>query len=966
MLTSSRVSAGPSESTRVYDGRLVMRQMNTKLFGPFLVGLACLLVAACSTSGDGVPAGPPDGGMNEPDGGGEPFEPSWPPEPASLQRPRTLGAGADLAGIRTKLSTEPYRSWMQRMARRVADGRAQDPDDHLRGPERMKANAARSLATFYLLGWTVVDEEPVPFGSSEEREAIGAEAAALLESMYTESRIAVSPPLGGWDRDITTSEEIIMWASAYDTLVGGGYDLGDKEEVIVENIISLTSALYENYRDPDTANGFPILHQNNHRSKVGCAFITAAIVLAERESESGDSGTIDYEDPAGWAQYGFELLEKILEYSHLTEDGVYSEGPFYFRYTTQNLVPTARAWDQWVAGEPWPVAEDVERVSPWRDPRIVRATRWMLDVMLPDGSLAPHDDGNVGRRHYYGLSPFGDEDPSELYWAWGLARDSQYLAAPYPYPSDGNIELAPDALFAFDSSVTPHAPEGSPTRIYEKGGVAALRSGWEQDDVVAVVLGEHDVASSFGRGPDGDPVFPDSHEHAEPASFMFYAYGERLLLDPGYLEFWRRGEVSKPQDHNMILVDGVGPVDYLRASTDWGTFNPDLPPPADGMAYLSSAFDSAHADGVTVNTEYGSGEYGAPGGAAIERRFVFASNRYLVIADRATSLEAGVSHDFQWRFHGNGGGASLPGDKPNIGTFERTGGEARWHRENASVVVATVSSNGAMSYSEDISFHEPGGRDDNGDVARSSHTVWQASRTGSDVRALSVVLPYRNDATAPMVATTDDSVVLTEGTWRSEARLQSDGSLLVTESVDGTETLRYAERGADLRHVDLDADGRFVEAISAVEAEWYLDPIPAELSVEGVPFEPLTLDGACGMTSEGGTLSVRTAGSRFGLRAGSGNGRPAAVISAPASATIGAKFALDAALSCDPDDDVLRYSWSLTAAPAGSHWPLVDASAEEATLTPDVAGSYRVALAVTDSKGARSDLAFLEIEVEEP
>ena len=133
-----------------------------------------------------------------------------------------------------------------------------------------------------------------------------------------------------------------------------------------------------------------------------------------------------------------------------------------------------------------------------------------------------------------------------------------------------------------------------------------------------------------------------------------------------------------------------------------------------------------------------------------------------------------------------------------------------------------------------------------------------------------------------------------------------------------------------------------------------------------MPFEPLTLDGACGMTSEGGTLSVRTAGSRFGLRAGSGNGRPAAVISAPASATIGAKFALDAALSCDPDDDVLRYSWSLTAAPAGSHWPLVDASAEEATLTPDVAGSYRVALAVTDSKGARSDLAFLEIEVEEP
>jgi hypothetical protein len=941
-----------------------MRFPNVLASVPFSLACACLLVVACSTSGDGPDNGTPDGGS--PDGGTEPFELMWPPEPASLERPRTLGAGADIASIQSKLASEPYRSWMQRMARRVADGRAQDPEDHLRGPERMKANAARSLATFYLLDRTLVDDEPVPFATPGERDAVGAEVAALLQGMYTESRIAVPPPVGGWDRDITTSEEIIMWSSAYDTLLGGGYELGDEDAVIRRNLIALTSALYENYRDPATANGFPVLHQNNHRSKVGCAFITAAIVLAEHEPDPGDPRAVEYEDPAKWAVYGFELLERILEYSHLTEDGVYSEGPFYFRYTSQNLVPTARAWDTWVAGEPWPVAESVQRVSPWRDPRIVRASRWMLDVMLPDGSLAPHDDGNVGRRHYYGLSPLGDQDPSEMYWAWGLARDSQYLAAPYPFPSDGNIELAPDALFAFDDAVTPRAPEGSPTRIYEKGGVAVFRSGWKNDDVVAVVLGEHDVAASFGRGPDGDPVFPDSHEHAEPASFMLYAYGERLLLDPGYLEFWRRSDVNKPQDHNMILVDGVGPVDYLQASTDWGTFGPELPPPADGMAYLSSAFDSTHADGVSVNTDYGSGEYGAPGGARIERRFVFLSDRYLVISDRATANEPGATPELQWRFHGNGGGEDLPGDFPNAGSFERTDSEARWHRDRASVVVATISPDGAMSYSQETSFHEPGGRDGDGDVARSSHTAWQASLRGSEVRALSVVLPYRNGAPAPSVDTSGGAITLADGDWRSESSLNPDGSLLVVESVDGVETLRYAERGADLRFADASGEGRFVEAVTSGEGEWYLSPMPPEVRIEDLPFEPRTLDGACGLRVEGSVLTIQTGGPRFGLRAESGNGRPAARIEEPGGATVGATLGFDGARSCDPDGDMLSYRWSLTAAPAGSHWLLADAYAEEATLTPDVAGTYRVALEVSDSKGARSDLAFLEIEVEEP
>ncbi|KPK15860.1 MAG: hypothetical protein AMJ62_08075 [Myxococcales bacterium SG8_38] len=919
---------------------------------PSLLVFILLTAVACSSAGDNP---------QDPDAG-EPFVFSWPPAQASLTRPRVLGADAAVEALRAKLTEEPYRSWMQRMAQRVSEARAQDPADHLRGAERMKANGARALAAFYLLDSTVVDGEPVPFSSPEERDAVGAEVTQMLLAMYTESRIAVQAPLGGWDRDITTSEEIILWASAYDTLVGAGYLMApEDEEQVRQNLIELTSALYENYREPSTASGFPILHQNNHRSKVGCAFITAAIVLAEHEPDPGGARAA-YEDPAGWAVYGFELLERILEHSHLTEDGVYSEGPFYFRYTSQNLLPMARAWDRWVQGEPWPVAPDVDRVSPWRDPRIIRAHRWMLDLMLPDGSLAPHDDGNVGRRHYYGLAPATQTDAPELHWAWALSRDSQYLAAPYPYPTDGNIELAPDAIFDFDDSVTPRAPVGSPTRIYEQGGVAVLRGGWQQDDVVAVILGEHAVAASFGRGPDGDPVYPDSHEHADPASFMFYAYGERLMLDPGYLDFTRRSDVNRPQDHNMILVDGRGPVDYLDASLAWGALPPGSPPPADGMAYLSHAFDTSTADGVTVTTQYGAGRYGLPGGADIERRFLFASNRYLVIADHVVSSEAGETREFTWRFHGNGGGEAQEGDLPNLGTFERVDPLAHWHRQAASVLAVTVAADGPMSYSQDISFHEPGGQDESGEIGRGSHTVWTATREGSDVSVLSIVYPYRAGEPVSNVSTADGEIILGDGSWRAEARLQPGGALSLVETSNGLETLRYVERGADLALAQLSGPGRFVEIRGQGEVEWYLGPEPQTVSIEGLPFEVGALDGACEIRASGSSATITTGGGRFGVRSGASNGRPAAVLSSSLRAEVGEPFSLDGSSSCDPEAGALSYEWSLVAAPAGSRWLLSGAESPRATLTPDVAGTYRVALRVVDDQGLPSDPIIRSVE----
>ncbi len=131
-------------------------------------------------------------------------------------------------------------------------------------------------------------------------------------------------------------------------------------------------------------------------------------------------------------------------------------------------------------------------------------------------------------------------------------------------------------------------------------------------------------------------------------------------------------------------------------------------------------------------------------------------------------------------------------------------------------------------------------------------------------------------------------------------------------------------------------------------------------------FAPVTLDGACEVQEDAGTLTIRTGGVRFGVRAVAGNGRPAAIISGTDRATIGETVTLDGSSSCDPEGGTLTYDWALVSVPAGSHWPISDVRSARAALTPDVTGVYKVGLRVTDLEGAPSDLAILTLEVESP
>lgn len=881
-----------------------------------------------------------------------PARAAWQPAGVDLTRPRLIVRAAAVPGVQARLDREPYRALLRELWLRIRQADAVALDDHTIGAERIKARAARNLAFALLVDRMLVDDQAVPFPAAERRAAAD-RVRAWLATMYSRSRLAVPPPLGGWDRDISTSEELLNYASAYDTLLGAGVDLGADEAAIVANLTALAGELYENYVDPASASGYATLHQNNHRSKTGAALATAAIALADYTPPAG-SDPRGVREPARWLAYGLEQIDLVMRYALVSGDGAYGEGPFYLRYASQSLLPFWRAWDSLLGDLPLP-PPSLTTPNWWRHPLFARQVRWALDMTVPDGSLAPTDDGNPGRAYYFGAAPL---TPATA-WRWANAPDR--------FDTDGNISLAADALVHYDDTIVPAPPDGSPNAFYFEGGQAAFRSGWDAGAVLAIVQGEHGVAAEFGRAPDGRGVAPQSHEHAEPGAFLLHAYGERLALDPGYFNFTDRGLVGKPQDHNLILIDGAGPGDYLAASLAW-LADPFGPPPADGQATLTGALDADGLAAVRVVSRYGVDP------ARVERRFLFADDRYLLIADRVTSVD-GAARRATWLVHGNGGGDSG-------GTFAVQPNGAQWGRPGATLTAAiAVAADGApLELSTRDGLHE------NADRSRRTHSVLEASATGRDLYGLTLLVPSPAGAALPQTTRIDvtgftvlrlDDGAHTVVAWQRAApgppwggtpgAAGSDGSLALLDSgaSDGRR-IAWAEEATRLAlpggvQLRAGSSGRLGLHLTDTLSEVIADVADPAVRLAGVAAAGAA-DGACAVLRDGEGLRLVLGGERrVRLRAVAGNSAPAAdpraerdgVIVPPQVVT------LDGIASCDADGDALTPRWELVSAPGGSVWSLDGADSWQPVLFVDRPGPYRVRLVVTDAHGAASRPAEL-------
>jgi PKD repeat protein len=125
------------------------------------------------------------------------------------------------------------------------------------------------------------------------------------------------------------------------------------------------------------------------------------------------------------------------------------------------------------------------------------------------------------------------------------------------------------------------------------------------------------------------------------------------------------------------------------------------------------------------------------------------------------------------------------------------------------------------------------------------------------------------------------------------------------------------------------------------------------------------------VTDAAGNVS-RTATARVNVT-GDCRASPTATINAPSGVAVGVPTPLSATISdpnapgpttaCTVATTPFAYAWSLIALPANSRATLFNAASASPTLTPDVAGTYTVALVATDAAGNRSLTATRNVVV---
>ena len=284
------------------------------------------------------------------------------------------------------------------------------------------------------------------------------------------------------------------------------------------------------------------------------------------------------------------------------------------------------------------------------------------------------------------------------------------------------------------SPVTPDWGDG----FFAEAGFSILRSGLDANASYFQMQHEREDMRVMGG----------AHEHADNLSFLLAAHGTELAIDPGYLDFTNHKKVKYGTDHNIVLVDGLGPEFFLDDQLV------EIAPNSD--AYLHD-----HATAPPFTTFIASTKYRD---AELRRRVVRVTTPgqdVFIVADDLVNLGAAPTR--KWTFQLNGlaseeiGGTSFATTDSASGTF------AEWRRPGATLFAA-VTANGDATI-----------------ASRLEESIFSSQRhrcltvdadMGVGAGFLTVLIPALPDATPVITSTRVGQVVVTNVTL-------PDGTVLV-------------------------------------------------------------------------------------------------------------------------------------------------------------------------------------------
>ncbi len=589
----------------------------------------------------------------------------WHPERTAY--PRTIYKASELDAIKARLGRFPYNELYSRVL--VQAGRTPAPAAEKFDPpvQYDNANIAKSAAFVFA----------VSGNDAYRQKAIG-----ILKTV-PEKFDTLSFEL--LDRDIHIAEALMCYAQALDMLLGAGAVSSADRNVIEGRLGNITEKFFNNWAE--LICGAYEFARNNHHTKMASAFGMVAIVLNNHPMAKV------------WIDYAMNEVETDLN-SLTAADGGYAEGPNYWTYSAVNVLPFAWAYHLFNNGQTETFTDRPCYLSGlgqngkslavkdfFSDWKIKALSEWMIKVRQPDGLTPPLDDSN--------LSGYFNAIIAGVYREGVFAGD--WLSSSAYLQSQSCADLSVDIICDYDDGITPVEPSWEPSMLMKEAGNAVMRSGWGADDTYVMFLAENGKARTNGYG----------HEHPDGLSFILYAMGKSLAIDSGYINYENHDLVRYAKNHNLILVDGKGPVPGLYT--------------AEGVdAFFTDFMTTPFMDYCSAWTEFS--------GIRHSRSLLFPDKRYLVVSDDVKNNGI-LLHTYNWLLHGNGGGSTG-------GTFTSASDGGLWVNGNAALRAVVVSPEGNLNLSAYDDYHGfIWGR-------KETHSVLRADIRAKNARYLAVLYPY--------------------------------------------------------------------------------------------------------------------------------------------------------------------------------------------------------------------------------
>lgn len=267
------------------------------------------------------------------------------------------------------------------------------------------------------------------------------------------------------------------------------------------------------YMDIDMARWPVILGANNLRAAPMSALGIGALALGGHDRRAGE-----------WLDQAVRNARVVLGF--FEADGTYFEGVSYADYTLHSLMAFFDAHQR-------------------ADPRVRWADEANLEGMIrfvlamQAGRTADGAPDVVNFSDSRASTSFGVPAWAARQLTGTAAGVAQFAAERVSRPGafQDFLWVDPDRPLAF--------PPEADLNVHLDNDWVVCRTGWAADDAVL----------AFRSGG------PANHEHADRNSFLFKAYGERLLTDPfGAAYDWRQPGwlLRKTEAHNAVLIDGRG------------------------------------------------------------------------------------------------------------------------------------------------------------------------------------------------------------------------------------------------------------------------------------------------------------------------------------------------------------------------------------------------------------------------